>query len=102
MSTHAKERGFSLQQQFRWSAENPAKLAGVSDRKGKLARGYDADLVIWSDRESITVKAEELRHKHKLTPYAGRTLRGRVHTTYVRGQRAFPLSSPSGTLLRKT
>jgi allantoinase len=98
--TQAEQRGHTLQQIFKWNAQAPAELAGLSHRKGKLAKGYDADLVIWSDRASFTVAGEQLRHKHKLTPYAGRTLKGRVLQTYVRGSKAFPLSKPVGTFLK--
>jgi allantoinase len=100
LHTQATQRGHTLEQIFKWNAQAPAELAGLGDRKGRLAKGFDADLVIWNDRESFTVAGEDLRHKHKLTPYAGRTLEGRVLQTYVRGSRAFPLSKPVGTFLR--
>ncbi|MFT3837769.1 MAG: allantoinase AllB [Myxococcaceae bacterium] len=83
-----------------------AQLTGLADRKGKLAPGYDADLVIWDDKASFTVKAEELRHKHKLTPYAGRTLKGVVKTTLIGGEVAYDaatgLSKPKGELIKRT
>lgn len=83
-----------------------AQLAGLSNRKGKLSVGYDADLVLWDDRASFTVKADELRHKHKLTPYAGRTLKGVVKTTLIRGEVAYDagtgLSKPKGELIKRT
>jgi len=68
----------------RWMSEAPAKLAAL-DRKGRIAEGYDADLVIWDPDAEWTVDAARLQQRHKLTPYAGRTLRGRVHSTFVRG-----------------
>jgi allantoinase len=100
--TEASKRGHSLERLFEWNARAPAELAGLGARKGRIAKGYDADLVIWNDRESFTVSAEQLKHKHKLTPYAGRTLKGRVRETYVRGTRVFPLSRPQGTFLPVT
>src|SRR5262249_15739360 len=45
--TLASERGHDLARLFAWNAEGPARLAGLSNRKGKLAPGYDADVVIW-------------------------------------------------------
>jgi allantoinase len=68
----------------RWLSEAPAALAGLT-RKGRIAEGYDADLVMWDPDAELTVKASRLQQRHKLTPYAGRTLRGRVRATYVRG-----------------
>src|SRR5262249_2089535 len=73
----------------RWMSEAPASLAGLGDRKGRIAPGQDADLVVWDPDEEFTVDAEALQQRHKLTPYAGRRLRGRVRTTFVRGERVW-------------
>jgi len=74
----------------RWMSDGPAKLAKLSS-KGRIAEGYDADLVVWDPDETWTVDPAQLQQRHKLTPYAGRTLRGRVHETYVGGERVFTL-----------
>jgi allantoinase len=87
--TLAAERGHDVARMFAWNAEAPARLAGLADRKGKLAKGFDADIVIWDDAASFTVEPGAIRHRHKVTPYAGRTLRGVVHQTWVRGQLAY-------------
>src|SRR5207244_43151 len=68
----------------RWMSAAPSSLARL-DRKGRIAAGCDADLVVWDPDEEWTVDPQKLQQRHKLTPYAGRTLRGRVHTTFVRG-----------------
>ena len=82
------------------SAE-PAKLAGLSDRKGKIAVGYDADLVVWDPAEEFSVNPQLLHHRHKLTPYSGRRLRGVVKQTYVRGLPVLDTSIPCGDILRR-
>ena len=87
--TGASRRGYSLQNLAGWLCEQPARLAGLSGRKGSLAAGMDADFVIWDPEEEFTVSAGTLLHRHKLTPYAGARLRGVVRTTFVRGQRAW-------------
>jgi allantoinase len=73
----------------RWMSEFPAALAGLGDRKGRIAAGYDADLVVWDPDAEFTVDAAALQQRHKVTPYAGRRLRGRVMATFVRGQRVW-------------
>ena len=81
----------------------PAALARLDDRKGRIAEGCDADLVIWDPGAEWTVDASRLQQRHRLTPYAGRTLRGAVHETYVRGQPVWNHGAldqpPAGTLL---
>lgn len=90
--TAAKARGHSVERVFQWNARGPAKLAGLSHKKGALAAGYDADFVVWNDEASFVVKANELKHRHPITPYAGRTFQGVVEKTYVRGQLAYSRS----------
>ena len=84
--TEASKRGFTLQHLARWMCEAPARLAGLSRRKGALAPGQDADLCIWRPEERFHVDPAKLHHKHKLTPYAGRELQGVVVATVVRGE----------------
>ena len=55
-------------------------MAGLS-RKGAIAVGNDADLVVWSPEETFTVTPEIIRHRHKVTPYLGAELRGVVKAT---------------------
>ncbi len=69
-----------------WLCERPARLAGVSHRKGRIAPGYDADLVVWDPEAEWTVDAARLHHRHAVTPYAGRTLRGAVRHVFLRGE----------------
>jgi allantoinase len=68
-----------------WMSEAPARLAGLGDRKGRIAPGYDADLVVWDPDAAWTVDPSRLQQRHKVTPYAGRRLVGHVQTTFLRG-----------------
>jgi allantoinase len=101
--TGARARGFSVSDVARWMSEAPAALAGCSGRKGRIARGYDADLVVWDADREFTVEPGRLQQRHKITPYAGRRLRGVVQMTFLRGERIWDggrLSTPaSGQLL---
>ena len=96
--TQARERGHGLPDVVRWMAAGPAALAGLRG-KGALATGGDADLVAFDDTASFTVDPARLRHRHPVTPYAGRTLTGVVRRTWLRGQETG--ETPAGRLLRK-
>jgi allantoinase len=83
--TGARERGVPMSSVSRWMSANPATLAGVADRRGRLAPGKDADIVIWDPEAHFTVDPSVLEHRHHITPYAGRTLFGRIVGTLVSG-----------------
>ncbi len=102
--TGARDRGFGLADVARWLCAAPARLAGLGDRKGTLEPGRDADLVVWYPDEEFSVTPALLRHRHKVTPYAGRSLFGRVAATYLRGEPVFDRGGfpgpPAGRWLR--
>jgi allantoinase len=87
--TESHARGIDVPTMLRWNAQNTARLAGLGTRKGRIAPGYDADLVVWDDDATFRVRGEDLRHRHKVTPWAGRNLRGVVHATVVGGRVAY-------------
>jgi allantoinase len=87
--TGARARGLKPERIARWMSESPARLAGLQSRKGALAPGYDADLILWDPDARFAVAPADLLHRHKLTPYKGRQLLGKISATYVAGQRIF-------------
>ncbi|HEY2294604.1 MAG TPA: allantoinase AllB [Thermoanaerobaculia bacterium] len=101
--TAARERGFSAADLAQWMCAAPARLAGLQGQKGAIAPGYDADLVIWDPEASFAVSSRQLLHRHKLTPYAGRTLYGAVRRTLLNGEviyeRGRVADDPQGMLL---
>jgi allantoinase len=70
-------------------SEEPSRLAGCDDRKGRIAEGYDADLVIFDPEAEFVVTEDRLHYRHSVSPYLGEQLRGVVTATYLRGQLAF-------------
>jgi allantoinase len=97
--TQARERGFSLDDIARWMAARPAEIAGVAG-KGKIAPGFDADLVAFAPDAGFEVQPQRLHHRHKVTPYAGQRLHGVVRRTWLRGTPADG-GQPAGRLLNR-
>lgn len=87
--TEARTRGFTPVDLAGWMSQRPARLAGLPGRKGVIAPGADADLVIWDPDAEWTVLGVRLFQRHPLSPYVGRQMTGLVRTTFVRGVRVF-------------
>ncbi len=104
--TEARQREFRIDQVVEWLCNAPAKLVGLEGHKGALRVGADADIVIWNSEEEFLVKPEMIHHRHKLTPYTGRRLRGVVQSTFLRGQKVYDrgqfIGEPAGVMLNGT
>ena len=87
--TEARRRGFSLIDVTRWLCANPAAQVSLQSRKGAIAVGNDADIVIWDPDREFIVDAQTLHHRHKITPYDGETLSGVVQKTFLRGRKVY-------------
>jgi allantoinase len=72
-----------------WLARRPACLAGLTGTKGELSVGADADFAVFDPDAVWTVSPEDLHFHHKLSPYLGAKLRGRVQETWLRGTCVF-------------
>ncbi|MCF6193019.1 MAG: allantoinase AllB [Kangiellaceae bacterium] len=103
--TEAKKHGFELTDIARLMSCETAKFAGLESSKGKIAIGYDADLLVFNENESFEISRSMIKHRHKITPYIGRRVDGIVEQTYVRGQKVFDgsnfIGSPIGKPLLK-
>jgi dihydroorotase-like cyclic amidohydrolase len=63
-----------------------ARRYGLDDRKGAIAVGHDADLVLIDPEAQWTVRGAAFLSRGKVTPFEGVTLQGRVTKTIVRGR----------------
>jgi dihydropyrimidinase len=75
----------TLQKFVELTATNPARTYGLHPRKGTIAIGSDADLVVWDERE-VVVDNARLHHAVDYTPYAGMKLQAWPALTLSRGE----------------
>jgi dihydropyrimidinase len=67
-------------------ATNPARIFGLYPRKGTIAPGADADLVLWDPSRTVTLTNQLMQHIIDYTPYEGMQVTGWPVTTVRRGQ----------------
>jgi dihydropyrimidinase len=68
------------------TATNHARIYGLSDRKGTVAVGVDADIAIWDAQRSVTLTASMMHDNVGYTPYEGRVVKGWPVTVVSRGR----------------
>jgi dihydropyrimidinase len=76
----------SLQRFVALTATNPARLYGLYPRKGSIAVGADADIVVWDPERRVTITNDILHHAVDYTPYEGMMVTGWPVATVARGQ----------------
>ena len=87
--TESRRRGLGDQGFVRAVSQTPARLFGLSDRKGAIAPGLDADLVIVDDQVDEVIDCGTFLSKAKYSPFHGRRVSVRVDLTMVRGQTVY-------------
>ena len=70
----------------RLTATEPAKIYGLHPKKGSIAIGGDADIVVWDPDREVVVEQGMTHDNAGYTPYVGRTLRGWPQTVVRRGE----------------
>ncbi len=84
-------------------SDNVARRFGLSG-KGGLQVGADADCTLVDLSETPIVSLEELFDRHRLSPYVGSSLRGRIKRTLLRGHTVFRdgalVGDPEGRFIR--
>lgn len=88
----------------RWVAEAPARLAGLAESKGRIAPGYDADLVVVDPKTSTTFAPRSMRSRQRHDALSGLKVGFTVKSVYLRGMPVFrsgrPATRPAGRLAR--
>ena len=89
MLSEFRRRRLTEQAFVRLVSEKPARLFGISDRKGALAPGLDADLVIIDDQVDERIDCAAFLSKAKYSPFHDRRVTARVDLTMVRGRTVY-------------
>jgi allantoinase len=97
-------RGAALSLLSRLTTHNVVERFKLPSQKSGISDFCDADLVLVDLNTKFDVGADDLFYRHKQTPYAGRTLTGKVVQTILRGQTVFKdgrfPGKPAGRLVR--
>jgi allantoinase len=88
-SEGVRRRGMSLERFAQLFAGNAARIFGLGDRKGQIAVGADADLLLLDPESTWTIDDESLEYKNRWSPYRGIPVVGKVMRTLVRGRTIF-------------
>jgi dihydropyrimidinase len=68
------------------TSTSPAKIFGLFPRKGTIAPGSDADIVIFDPNRTMTLSAKTLHMRVDYNPYEGRQVTGATDTVLSRGR----------------
>ncbi len=82
----ASRCGVDLARLVGWLASAPAELAGFAGRKGAIRPGADADLVLFDPEPVREISTGDLGFRYPVSPYLGRSMRGRVCEVLLRGR----------------
>ncbi|RAZ77224.1 dihydroorotase [Mesorhizobium atlanticum] len=76
----------ALSDLVRMCSRNPAERFGLGRRKGRMAAGYDADLLILDPRRSSTIDSADQVSRAGYTPFGGWTVKARLTSVFLRGR----------------
>ena len=82
--SEGSKRGMSYNHMAELLSWKPAQRFGLL-RKGDIAPGFDADIVLVDPHDSFVVRAAESESKQGYSPFERQELSGRVKSTFLRG-----------------
>jgi dihydropyrimidinase len=96
----------SLNRFVELTSTSPAKIFGLFPKKGTIAPGSDADIVVFDPNRTITLSAKTLHMKVDYNPYEGRQVTGATDTVLSRGrivvENGAPVARPgTGSFLKR-
>lgn len=85
--TAAKKHGCTVEDVAKWLCSNTGSFIQI--KKGRIEKGFDADLLIWDDAAVFNVTEDIIHHRHKITPYMNESLFGVVEQTFIAGKKVY-------------
>jgi dihydroorotase-like cyclic amidohydrolase len=98
MTEGVNKRRITIERLVKLISENPARIWGIYPKKGALSSGSDADIIIVDPSQEWVLSADNLKSRSDYSIYEGRTVKGKVIKTFVRGK----LVAEDGTLVAET
>ncbi|HEY1420822.1 MAG TPA: dihydroorotase family protein [Candidatus Dormibacteraeota bacterium] len=84
----------------RWVSEAPAALAGLTQSKGAVAPGFDADLVVVDPKATTRVRAQQMRSRQRHGAMDGQEFGFAVKSVFLRGEAVGGNGRPRGRMVR--
>jgi len=85
--TEGEKKGITAEDIVRWCCKNTAKQVGLQHKKGDLRVGFDGDVAVFDDQGTFQVEPNTMLFRNKCSPYQGKTLKGIVKETWLRGHK---------------
>jgi dihydropyrimidinase len=89
------KRRITLERMVELIASNPAKIFGLYPRKGTIAKGSDADLVVFDPNAKVVVRAAEMHSRADYDPFEGFEVSGWPRVTISRGETIVDARKPT-------
>ncbi len=86
--TEVFNHNLTLKQLLHYYSEHPAKLFHIKN-KGKIAIGYDADLVILREVEPYSIKSKDMISNQKWTPWENKKINAQIDKVFLAGNLAY-------------
>ena len=80
-------KGITMEDIVRWCCRNTAIQVGLDHLKGDLKVGLDGDVAVFDDQATFQVRPSTMLFRNKCSPYQGKTLKGVVVETWLRGKK---------------
>lgn len=85
----------------KWCCSNTAAQVGLEKQKGDLAAGFDGDFCVFDDSAEWVVEPSTMLFRNKCSPYQGKSMKGQVKETWVRGSPVFIRNGPNNGFVGK-